>query len=699
MFKHVPLAKILFPYILGVVCYSYIGAFLPDIAMLMFLLPAVIFLWILVLKPQITSYPFSSNILFVLLVLGCFALGFGRSQWIESYYSKNHFSKVSGEHKAYILKLISDPKTKPKSNVAEAEVSEVYAGKTWFSTRGKCLVYLSSTEVSDIRYGDEYLIHNPKILEVSGAGNPGEFNYKRYLSYHQIQHQLFVPSVSFELLNENKGNPLKTYAFRARKKMVDLIEKYIHSHEEIAVASALLLGKKDYLDPELTRAYASAGAMHVLAVSGLHVGIIFIILKTLFFFLENKRKLKLFRGVILILGIWAYAFISGLSPSVVRAATMFSFVAFADIVNKKTNIYNTLCLSAFAILLYNPFMLMEVGMQLSYLAVFGIVYIQPKLYALLKAGSWLGDKIWAITTVSVAAQIATAPLGFLYFHQFPNYFLVSNLLVIPAAFVVLYVGSLFFASYYVFDVFTPWIAWLLQKVIFVLNTGVKFFNQLPFPIIEGIDISISETWLIYMGLFFFFVWEHSPKLKWMNYTLFFVLTFSLFQLFESYTHIKRKNISFFNVRSHEAFVAFSGKESFAFVDDELRKNESKMLFHLWHHLWYNDMNDLPFNAHEPDFAKVFEVNDNRIVILGNSLLLHMRNSQSDFPNINKANFLLVSNNCKLPEALKKNLRVEQCIFDASNYAKFVEREKQFWMSKQAKTHILSETGGMVLNFD
>lgn len=698
MFKHVPLAKILLPFILGIVTYSYLGAVLPDIAMLMLLLPAILFLWILVLKPQLTSHAFSTNTLFVLLIFGCFALGFGRSQWVDSYHSKNHFSSVSGEHKAYILKLISDPKTKPNSKVAEAEISAVFDGTHWHSTRGKCLVYLSTEGAKDIRYGDEYLIHNPKIREVSGAGNPGEFNYKRYLSYHQIQHQLFVPNLGFELLNENKGNPLKAYAFRARKEMVNLIEKYIHSPEEIAVASALLLGQKDYLDPELTRAYASAGAMHVLAVSGLHVGIIFIILKTLFFFLENKRKLKLLRGLILIMGIWTYAFISGLSPSVVRAATMFSFVAFADVINKKTNIYNTLCLSAFAILLYNPFMLMEVGMQLSYLAVFGIVYIQPKLYALLKAGSWLGDKIWAITTVSVAAQIATAPLGFLYFHQFPNYFLVSNLLVIPAAFVVLYVGSIFFASYYVFDVFTPWVAWLLQKVIFVLNTGVKFFNQLPFPIIEGIDISISETWFIYFALFFFFVWEHSPKLKWMNYTLVFVLLFSVFQLYESFTHITRKNISFFNVRSHEAYVAFGGNESFAFVDDVLRKNESKMLFHLWHHLWHNDLNDLPFNAHEPDFVKVFDINDNRIVILGNSLLLHMRNSQNDFPNINEADFLLISNNCKLPKTLKNQLKVKHCIIDASNYPKFAEREKQFWTNKQTQSYVLSETGGMVMGF-
>lgn len=699
MFKHVPLAKILLPYILGIVSYSYLGAVLPDIAMLLLLLPAILFLWILVLKPQLTSHAFSTNTLFVLLMLGCFALGFGRSQWIDSYHTKNHFSTVSGGHKAYILKLISDPKTKPNSKVAEAEISEVFDGENWHNTRGKCLVYLSTEGGNDIRYGDEYLVHMPNIREVSGAGNPGEFNYKRYLSYHQIQHQLFLPKLAFELLNENKGNPLKAYAFRARKEMVSLIEKYVHSPEEIAVASALLLGQKDYLDPELTRAYASAGAMHVLAVSGLHVGIIFIILKTLFFFLENKRKLKLLRGIILISGIWTYAFISGLSPSVVRAATMFSFVAFADIVNKKTNIYNTLCLSAFAILLYNPFMLMEVGMQLSYLAVIGIVYIQPKLYALLKAGSWLGDKIWAITTVSVAAQIATAPLGFLYFHQFPNYFLVSNLLVIPAAFVVLYVGSIFFASYYVFDVFTPWVAWLLQKVIFVLNTGVKFFNQLPFPIIEGIDISISETWFIYFALFFFFVWEHSPKLKWMNYTLLFVLIFSAFQLYESFTHITRKNISFFNVRSHEAYVAFGGNESFVFVDDVLRKNESKMLFHVWHHLWHNDMNDLPFNAHEPGFVKVFEINDNRIAILGNSLLLHMRNSQNDFPNINEADFLLISNNCKLPKTLKNQLKVKHCIIDASNYPRFAEREEQFWTNKQVQSYVLSKTGGLVLAFD
>ena len=232
------------------------------------------------------------------------------------------------------------------------------------------------------------------------------------------------------------------FALKLRKSFINIFENQGISGRNFAVVTALVLGMDDYLDNDTRKEFSSAGAIHILCVSGLHVGVIYMVLNALLFFLKRNKYARALRSLILLIGIWFYAMLTGLAPAVLRAATMFSFVIIGTGIKRKAGVFNSLTVSAFILLLFNPFLIYNVGFQLSYAAVIAIVAIQPTIYQIWQPKNKIADNIWGITTVSVAAQLGTAPLGLFYFHQFPNYFIITNLIAIPLATLILYAGFL-----------------------------------------------------------------------------------------------------------------------------------------------------------------------------------------------------------------------------------------------------------------
>ena len=197
--------------------------------------------------------------------------------------------------------------------------------------------------------------------------------------------------------------------------------------KEYAVVSALVAGYTDDLDIETMKAFADTGTLHVLSVSGMHVGIIYYVLNLLLLFLSKHRYGNILRVLILLSFLWLYSMITGMSAAVMRSAAMLSFIIVGKSFNRYVNTYNIIAASIFFLLIMNPFTLMDVGFQLSYISVIGIIWLQPHIYSIFDFNTKWKDEIWKVVSVSIAAQIATFPLGIFYFHQFPNYFLPSNL--------------------------------------------------------------------------------------------------------------------------------------------------------------------------------------------------------------------------------------------------------------------------------
>ena len=408
---------------------------------------------------------------------------------------QDHLLNVKEPILAYQVILITSAEEKEKSWKRVASVQAIKTSLGWRPASGKVNLYWPKSEaVSSLDFGDILLITgSPHVVD--GPFNPHEFDFKRFLAFRNIYHQQFVKKNEWMRIQQSTDRGFLFYAQRARNWSVNTIKEFIASPREQGIVIALVLGVTDGLDNELLTAYATSGTMHVLAVSGLHVSIIYGLLLLLFKPLGKSATALWISAIVSLLLLWGYAFVTGLTASVLRAVAMFTFVVISKPIGRNSNIYNTLAASAFCLLLYDPFLIMSVGFQLSYLAVLGIVYLQRPLYNVWDVKSWFGDWAWQLCCVSIAAQISTMAISLLYFHQFPVYFLLANLFVIPASFVVL-IGGIVLLIIPTLPTIAGWLGVFLEWFVKVMNAGIFIIEKFPMSLIDGLYITPFQGWLI-----------------------------------------------------------------------------------------------------------------------------------------------------------------------------------------------------------
>ena len=411
----------------------------------------------------------------------------------------DHFSVFDGVDGVLVLSLREPVSEKPNSFQAICRVKEFHSEDTIAMVSGNLMVYLAKdTHAGELRYGDVILLEN-RYEEVRPPMNPGQFDYRRFLSLRNIFHSTYRAADEWHPAQANQGSRLISFALSLREKALDAFSRSQLEGRELAVVSALFLGYREYLTEDLQREFAGAGAMHILCVSGLHVGIIYLVLKTMLGFLGRSGTASLIRTLLVVAFIWMYAVVTGFSPSVLRASTMFTFVAAGQGFRRQTSIYNSLSASALVLLVTDPFLISRIGFQLSYLAVFSIVTLQPRMYDLIPRKNFLLKKVWALLTVSFTAQLATGPLALFYFNQFPNYFLLTNILVVPLASLIIYAAMLCLALSF----WTPAASTsgeLLSFLLRILNAAVRFVEGLPYSTWSDVFISLPETLLVFLIL-------------------------------------------------------------------------------------------------------------------------------------------------------------------------------------------------------
>lgn len=393
---------------------------------------------------------------------------------------------------AFRVRLISAAEKREHSWRRTGEVESIKSGNGWMVCSGKILLYWPLSERTDtLVYGDQILVKgNPQPIE--GPQNPNEFNYRQFLARQNIFHQHHVRQGAWVRTETSREHGPMYFAIKARAWTVGAIERLITNDRASAIVSAFVIGVTTGIDDELRQAYAAGGAMHALAVSGMHVSILYGVLLLMFKPLEKRRGGPWTIALTSITFLWMYAFITGLSPSVLRAVAMFSFVALAKPLGRTTSILNTLAASAFFLLLYDPYLILSAGFQLSYLAVIGIVLLYRPIYNLAEMPWAWADWIWQITCVSIAAQIATLPVTLYYFHQFPLYFLLANLFVIPASTIIL-LGGIVLLILSPLPVIAEWLARLLELMVYLLNEGLFLVQQLPHSLIYPIPITLVQS--------------------------------------------------------------------------------------------------------------------------------------------------------------------------------------------------------------
>lgn len=410
-------------------------------------------------------------------------------------------------YKGFVIgEVADDPKIKENNVSIEINVSAIRDGDEWIETSGRTLLYLEKDSASMLLRTGDRIVFSPELSGIENKGNPEEFDYRKYLAYNMIFSSDYLAGDDWRLVDDEAVG-FRPKLSRLRMKLVGLLRDFGLSDDELGVMSAMTMGYSDILSDEIRHAYSSAGAMHILAVSGLHVGIIYGIIVFLLSFIKND-KLNWLKVLITITLIWLYALFTGLSPSVSRASLMFSLMSLGKLQKNSPGSLNAVFASMFILLVINPYNLVNIGFQLSYSAVIGIIILQPRLYAIFEVKNKFLDWIWSLTTVSVAAQLATMPLCFYYFHQFSNYFLLTNYVMIPISTIAIWTCFLFFAVSWIPYVSTA-VAYCLSWLAKAMNYACLTIEGLPFSTAQDIYIDIPQMILLFAIIvlfvtFFFF---------------------------------------------------------------------------------------------------------------------------------------------------------------------------------------------------
>ena len=401
---------------------------------------------------------------------------------IELHHSPNHSNhyknKLTTSANYVVLKIKSELRPTTTYHQYIAQITQVNHHKT------DGLVLLKINKKQQLT-ADEIISCSTQFQDINPPLNPYQFNYKAYLARKQIFHQIRLTHTNYTI--ENGRPSIFGFSHSIRNKIIKSLEQHKPSLVNKTIMKALLLGQRQTLDKSTINHFVNSGTIHLLAISGLHIGIIIYIIQFLFKPLHRIKYGKVFALSGTLFFLWSYVLLVGHTPSVVRAASMFSLFMIAQQLKRKTNSYNTLFVSAFILLLYNPFYLFDIGFQLSYTAVLAILGIYPALNSLWAPKWTVLRKFWQLNCVTLSAQLGLLPLSLYYFHQFPGLFLIANILIVPFLGIILGLGMLLIVCSLIthipsmlFSLFDTCITYLFQVVQYLGTKQAYIFTNIPF---------------------------------------------------------------------------------------------------------------------------------------------------------------------------------------------------------------------------
>lgn len=422
----------------------------------------------------------------------------------------------------------------------EVMVETAFLADTIIRPEKKAYLELLADSFPNVPQPGDIIIVKRGFYEPRDAMNPYTFSQKRYLRSINIYYTGRL--LRSDQLTISGHVPLPTFTRFLHHLRTSLISVFDHSSldkEERGIAQALVFGFRDGLETDVKKAYSNTGSIHILAVSGLHVGLIYAMLNALLFFLRRQQWKLVLKFLLVVLVLWLYTFISGLSPSVLRATIMFSMFQLGQLFSRKSNSYNTLAATAVILVLTDTTSLFDIGFQLSFLAVAGILFFYPYMSKWVTSRYKAVNYVWNMCAVTLAAQLATFPLCLYYFHQFPNYFLVANLIVVPLSSLVLGGGIL-----YIMVCWIPWlnevVAWPLNFLLKGMTWYIRWLDSLPGSVSDGFTPGKWETLLLYGCIVMLSVYFISHKNRWVFGTLISLLVMLSIALTKRWENLERQ---------------------------------------------------------------------------------------------------------------------------------------------------------------
>ena len=590
---------------------------------------------------------------------------------------KNYYQNYVVENTAIIIRVDKTLKSGLFNDKYEVEVVQVDRIKT----RGKVLLNVQKDSFVRRLKVDDLLHLKPSFQELKAPLNPHQFNYKNYLVKQGIHQQLFLKKHQIKKIALD-GSSMLGIAAKFRNHVQESLRKYHFKPDELSVINALLLGQRQDISKQLIGDYSKAGAIHILAVSGLHVGIILLILNWVFKPIERLKKGKFIKTVLVILFLWIFAFVAGLSASVVRAVTMFTFLAIGLAFQRKNVVEFSLMASLFFLLIIKPMFLFDVGFQLSYLAVFGIIWVQPTLYKFWTPKLEIVNKFWQLCTVSMAAQAGILPLSLFYFHQFPGLFIASNLVIIPFLGAIL-IGGIVIILLSLINLLPQFLATIYGFVIAQMNNFVSWISNQEQFLFKDLSVSFLLMIASYLGIIFLVGFLMHRSSKKIVYFLSSIVIIQIVFISETNQRKTEKALIIFHKSRSSVFGIRAGEELLVYhnLDSiELKKTNAMTAYRIGENV------NQYFKTQKYSILKF----ENEHILLIDSLGVYQLN------NLNNAIvFLQYSPKINL-ERLIKTMQPKQIIADGSNYKSDVNRWEIVCKKQKTPFYYTGKNGAYII---
>jgi competence protein ComEC len=678
--QRTPFFRLILPFIVGIILYQYVELFQWSL-LAMYGLSILVVLVSLVIRTPKRQFQFR-------WLFGCgiflfmLSLSYGLCAAREKDDAFDHLNQKG----IYRVELTSAPIEKAKSYLCKVDVLQYYES-SWKLAHGQAILYFQKDEAaSKLLFGDKLMVE-AEFAEPGLALNPDGFDYAAYLKRQGVGATCYVSSGSWRFSGKDETFSIRREADKWRNYLLGVYRKFNIHGDEFAVLAALTLGYTDDLQPDLRASYSATGAMHILSVSGMHVGVVYVVMAFLLSFMNRSQRLKVFKGLFIMCFLWGYAFLSGMSAAVIRAAMMFSFVSLASCFERKSQIYNTIFASAFIMLIINPNFLYDVGFQLSYSAVLSIIFFQPIVDKLYNPTNKISKFTWEMFSVSIAAQLGTTPFTLYYFQQFPNYFLLTNFIAIPLSTIVIYLAiCLLMAS------FVPYlsvgVAFLLKWSLWALNFVIVLIQNLPFSV-SHISFDIKQTIVVFLAIFCLSSYYFSKKFEPLFVGLVSLLIACLFNLQTNYQTLTSKRMIVYadQKNTHVSFINHNLNS--VFTTDSVEAEKIAKTF------WQNQKLDKPRYIQKSDwYSEGFaSFEGNKVFILTNEFLKKKITSKPI-----KLDYLVIGNSQKPKiEQILECVHPLNIIVDKSISKWYTDNIREVCKVRHIRFYAVAEQGAYVLN--
>ncbi len=677
-----PFLRLLIAFVGGIVVYEFLPYQFPLLVFIIALVPIVLFS--LFTPKRIQLHHKRTIYLGIALQLFFFIVGFGNAQYNNR---PPHIIELENAD-GIVCRITQTPVAKTKSFKSEAFIERAYIDSQWVDVNKKMIIYCPLDSAPPFAYDDIVFIKS-KVNRPKLPANPHQFNYKKYLEKKGVFYQSYIKDEDVTVLDKDRKFTLNDFSEGSIQYTRKVFHTLVPDSSLSTIATALLVGFQEELDPETKTSFSRVGAMHILAVSGLHVGIIFILLSNILYPLNRNKYTKILKAVILIVFLWGYAIIAGFSPSIVRASLMFTLLIPILSFQVQGNAYNNIASSAFILLLYNSNYLFDVGFQLSYVAVFGIIYLYPFLKGWVESKYWLVNQVWQLTAVSIAATIFTCPIVLYNFGQFPLSFLISNLIAVPVSTLIIYVGL---AALVLFKV--HFVSLVLGKVLhgllWFLKLSIEWIEALPYSYLDHLLINRWQAFILYVLIFSIILYFQYRKVNYLRVSLVMMCLFTATLINRRYEVLQHKEVYIYNLNRSSYIEYIDGHHAVNVLQKPLTDLDFG-LFIRTNHQHVGVFNKVKDNKDVAVFYPGFQIRETRFFMIEKSIPISDKMIDTDYLILSNLSFLDV-------ELLKKQFRFKQVIVLNNHSIKKLSKFDELLTEAQIPYHSLSRVGYFSLKY-